>query len=242
MILTTASRHECKYFITEQMVPVVRNYLLPFVQADRHTPSGSDPRYTVCSLYLDSPTLALYQQTARGLKNRFKLRIRTYSHDPAGPAFLEVKRRVDKVIIKSRLKVTVAEAEGYVRTHLGMPDEGRPAEGFPASEFRRLVDGINANPLMRVRYLREAHETPGSDPFRVTFDSNLHYNLSRDEGIGPSGPQWINCPLPGTILEVKFTGTFPTFVRTLIDRFHLQRLSIPKYNLCVDDARRLRLI
>ena len=42
---------------------------------------------------MDSDDLRLYYQTVGGEKDRFKLRVRTYSDRPNAPTFFEVRRR-----------------------------------------------------------------------------------------------------------------------------------------------------
>ena len=54
--------------------------------------------YPIVSLYLDSPDLQLCRESLTGVKNRFKLRIRSYTDEPEYPRFLEIKRRINQVI------------------------------------------------------------------------------------------------------------------------------------------------
>ncbi len=71
-----ASRFEFKYVIDEGLAIRVRHFLGTNLEPDEHTQLSADNSYPVHSLYLDSPDLALFKQTAHGIKNRFKLRIR----------------------------------------------------------------------------------------------------------------------------------------------------------------------
>ena len=47
----------------------------PFTEPDNFAALCKGYRYPICSLYLDSPDLALYRQTVAGEKDRFKLRV-----------------------------------------------------------------------------------------------------------------------------------------------------------------------
>ena len=100
---TFFQRFECKYIVDPLTVARMRSYLEPFMRADGFARNYPDGRYRVSSLYLDSPDLALYQQTHAGEKDRFKLRVRTYDDDPSHPAFVEVKRKVNQVVHKRRV-------------------------------------------------------------------------------------------------------------------------------------------
>ena len=79
---TLASRYECKYQISPMVVSALREFIQPFMRPDPFAALREDNRYPICSLYLDSEDLVLYQQTVGGHKNRFKLRVRSYSDDP----------------------------------------------------------------------------------------------------------------------------------------------------------------
>ena len=61
--------------------------------------------YMISSVYLDSDNLKLCRESLDGTKNRFKLRIRSYTDDLDYPRFFEIKRRVNTIIIKSRARV-----------------------------------------------------------------------------------------------------------------------------------------
>ena len=80
-----ASRYEWKYLVPDVMVPEVRRFIRPFVRSDRFAATRRDSRYPICSLYLDTVDLRLCEQTRRGEKNRFKLRIRSYSNKMTSP-------------------------------------------------------------------------------------------------------------------------------------------------------------
>ncbi len=102
MSATYRSRYECKYLIAPAAACEVRRFIRPFTQPDKHAARRPNHRSAVSSLYLDSRDLALYAQTVAGEKARFKLRVRTYSDDPASPAFFEVKKKLNNVILKRR--------------------------------------------------------------------------------------------------------------------------------------------
>jgi SPX domain protein involved in polyphosphate accumulation len=110
---TLRSRFECKYVVEPSELPALREFFSTFMEQDANTSnrplSATGGRaYTVSSLYLDSPRLALYQDTVDGAKNRFKLRLRTYDDAPGSPVFCEVKKRMDGVIYKRRAPVSRA--------------------------------------------------------------------------------------------------------------------------------------
>ena len=92
---TLISRYECKYFVPMDALVGIRMMSRPFVRPDHYAKTRPGYRYPLSSLYLDSPGLELYQTTVEGQRNRYKLRVRSYSDAPDGKIFFEVKRRSD---------------------------------------------------------------------------------------------------------------------------------------------------
>jgi hypothetical protein len=229
---TLASRFELKYWLPPHLVPAVRRAIQPFVRPDRFARRQPDHAYAIGSLYLDSPDLQLYRTTVEGHRNRFKLRIRAYDDHPESPVFLEIKRRADQVVLKRRARVTRELALDIVRGRLP-----RGAADIPAvSEFVRSVDALGAGPVMRVRYRREAYESSGRDPVRITFDRELAHAVTHGPELSLDGGGWFETPTEGQILEVKFTDCCPSWVQSMVSGLGLERRSVPKYILSVDSA------
>lgn len=227
-----ASRYECKYLIDERRVRDLREFIRPFVRPDEHALGRPDSRYPICSLYLDSRGLALYRQTREGNKNRFKLRIRSYADREEDPVWLEIKRRVNGVIRKRRAPVRRAAVRRWLREGLDSPS----LSGIlPAAEFVRLSRDVVALPRVRVRYQREAYQSAGRDPVRLTFDTCVAYSPSPGAALEYEGGSWAETPVEGVILEIKFTDHFPSWVHSLVETFELGRQSVPKYCLSVGD-------
>jgi hypothetical protein len=230
---TLLSRVECKYLVSREQQAGIREFIQPFVFPDRFARDHADGRYPVSSLYLDSPNLALYQSTAQGLKNRFKLRIRTYSDAPSDPTFFEVKKRMNGIVYKFREAVSREEAVDLLdRTSLEAPTD------TDLSKFISLRELHGAEPLMRVKYMREAYVSQNADPVRITFDDELQGAVTLDPELSHESGDWITVPMDHTILEVKFTNLYPSWVGKLVQEFQLQRTSVPKYVLCVEEANR----
>ncbi len=236
-----ASRFELKFVIDENCALGVRNFLSSHLEPDEHAKRSPDCSYPVNSLYIDSPELMLFHQTAGGLKNRFKLRIRFYDGKPESPAFLEIKRRVTDVICKERAALTREGVNCLVdggwpnASHL-FRNNGDTRAGSALRNFCSLYESINAGPCIYVCYMREAYVSPNSDQVRVTFDRQL-LGASFDRSMPLIPPTEGVRPEIGNndrvILELKFTDRFPLWMRELVQAFNLQRRSVPKYNMCI---------
>ncbi|MHC4168693.1 MAG: VTC domain-containing protein, partial [Planctomycetota bacterium] len=108
---TLACRYELKYHITETQAAAIAEFIKPFVQLDRYCKLQPSRDYPIVSLYLDSAGLQLCRESLTGHKNRFKLRIRSYTDEPEYPRFFEIKRRMNTIIIKSRARVMEPDVE-----------------------------------------------------------------------------------------------------------------------------------
>jgi hypothetical protein len=229
------ARYELKYLVPATTVTVLRSFVTAFLPPDRFMLRGP---YRISSLYLDSPDLRLYRQTLTGEKNRFKLRVRTYSDDPNDPAFLEVKRRVDAAVFKERVCIERSRAQTLVSGSsdwgLGLPPD-LLAQAF---RFSSLVSLCGACPSVRVRYRREAYEAPAGEPLRITFDTDIEYATTELTDLSHMLPSWTPTTVEGVVFEIKFTERYPMWVADLIRAFGLQRRSVPKYVLCVEHARK----
>ena len=234
--LLQARRFELKYLITETCADSIRDYLRGPLTLDEHDDPNNPQGYAVCSLYLDSPRLMLYDQTVKGQKNRFKLRIRFYDNDPDGPAFLEIKRRENDVIRKKRATVTRDAALRILKGAWPSPSmlykRGREMEAL--EQFCNLSRSINAEGCAYVHYRREAYVSPESDQLRVTFDRDIvggFYHAGSKLEIPKNGTA---AHVGDVVLELKFTDRYPRWMHDLSQTFNLQRVSVPKYVLCLE--------
>ena len=115
---------------------------------------------------------------------------------------------------------------------IGENGDGRSAGAL--AHFCGLCRSIEAEGVLYVSYMREAHVSPGSDQVRLTFDRDLsgsHF----DPYSGLALPSERTGPiLDGVILELKFSDRFPSWMRDLVGTFDLERRSVAKYCLCVE--------
>ncbi len=236
------NRFEFKYIVSERRAAAVRDFVRNYLEPDPYADPQQGNSYALSSLYLDTPDLALYRQTATGEKNRFKLRIRFYDDDPVSPALLELKRRVTDTVLKDRAVVTrdgvrrflrgespdlswMMEGDGDVRSHKALVD------------FCQLCDRVAAVPSVFVSYRREAYTSPAGNNFRVTFDRQLlgsRCNAENDLVLPTDGVRPDVGNGDRVILELKFSNRFPEWMRDLAHLFNLRRTSVPKYNLCIE--------
>jgi hypothetical protein len=225
-------RLELKYRINQSLAVQVRDFVAPYLVQDPFGAAQTDLSYPVHSLYLDSPDYFTYQSTINGNRNRFKLRIRFYEGLPHKPVYCEIKRREDSAIYKQRCGMTrhaVAEVvAGRIPARSELVDDDPSAERALHS-FSRLVSELNARPVCHVSYRREAWLGHDGNRVRVTFDRMVRTCQERRLHLEPELLDPVVVFDDEVVLELKFTGRFPVWMRDLVQVFGLSQTSAAKY-------------
>jgi len=227
-----------KYLVDVSLLTDIRDFVSLFCHEDPHT-EGDPPEYTVTTLQFDNVFGDLNLMKENKALNRFKLRARAYGDRdlPAAPLSLEIKRRLNDVIVKSR--ATVKPGWSSLEEILfgnRMPDFLRDPDRLAFHEFMRLYQEIDAHPVMLVRYRRESWISDNDGYARVTFDREMRYHPQNRFDLDPVD-SWrtmdsltaVQRPYPAFVLEIKSTGHLPTWMAELIERFNLVRCDFCKY-------------
>lgn len=230
-------RYEAKYLVHPSQVPAIRDFIAPFCEPDDHA-GGRRPEYVVTTLQHDTPDLALYYAKEREALARFKLRIRTYGLDGRCPVFLEIKRKIKGVIVKSRATIPAALWGGDLVASPGraVPFRTRQEE-LNYLNFVRVAREIGARPVVLIRYRREAYLGRNDRYARLTFDRRLCYRPARDWTLLPPNGRWFGIdssmvfgrPFSAAVLELKTFSDAPMWMVDLTERFDLQRIGFSKY-------------
>ncbi len=234
-------RREYKYLADEDLVDRVRHAIRPFCELDPYAAKAPKNRYSIESLYLDTPDLALYRANDIELVDRFKLRVRHYPDAPKSPVFLELKARYHDTIVKSRGMVgrdwaPICNDPFVSRKLLGTA---------PAVErFVTQTHRIGARPAALVRYSREAWASIVDDYARVTFDRQIlgcmvapdawTFDADIRDYRGCDDPTGVRDVASLVIIELKFTARVPLWMQSLVETLGLQRRSYSKYGRCIE--------
>ncbi|MGI8604651.1 MAG: VTC domain-containing protein [Verrucomicrobiales bacterium] len=236
-------RFEQKFVIHPRLVAPIREFIRPFCIPDPNG-RGDIPEYIVTTLQLDTPSMDLALMKEKKFFARFKLRVRTYGLDapPKAPIFLEVKRKIGSVIVKSRAKMNRATYHEKCVTHPETAPLLKTAKDNAVFlEFCRISNEISARPKMLIRYIRESYFGANDDYARVTFDRRISYRPTRDWILpGEEVADWrfwrpmdtpvgFRRPYAGYIFELKSMRDTPTWMLETIERFNLTNTGFCKY-------------
>lgn len=242
-----SQRFELKYILNEEHIDGIRDFLRPYLQLDPYGSKMADRSYTVHSLYLDSPDLALHQSTINGDRNRFKMRVRYYESGPDRPVYFEIKRREDNAIYKERCPVKRDSASkilsGRLPSYSDMPENCSPVEERALQNFYRQVATLQARPVTHVRYRREAWHGLGDSRIRVTIDRQVKSCPEISTGLSgdlrePSVDVFGNA----VVLELKFTNRFPEWMEQMVRIFGLRPGAAAKYVDGILSMERLQIL
>lgn len=239
--LTLRCRHEMKYLVSEAQAQSIAQFVRPYLPPDRYCKLQPGGIYPIVSLYLDSSDLQLCRESLTGQKNRFKLRIRSYTDEADYPRFFEVKRRLNNIIMKSRARVMDRDMLALL-AGLPLPPQDYTTDEEVLNQFQLYMKSINAKPVVLVRYMRQAFEGDSENRVRITFDRELCYSVTRAPEVRLRGSGWqrSRLTLGAVILEIKFTDCYPRWLSRMAERFDLRQRSISKYTTSIKQSCLLR--
>jgi hypothetical protein len=231
------NRFEFKYIVSERCARALRDFARSYLVPDEHADVNNNYSYAIHSLYLDGPGLPLYNATVHGHKNRFKLRIRYYDDRPENPVFFEIKRRVNDVILKARAMVkrsSVARLVGGGWPEMSDLSREGDLKSFDAlNRYCELQEKIHGSGRCIVSYIREAWVTANDNSVRMTFDRAITSTPWNGTLVVADFLCGVRPPIPGAVLELKFTNRFPLWMRDMVRIFNLPRMSMAKYVNCI---------
>jgi SPX domain protein involved in polyphosphate accumulation len=240
---THFERREFKYLLDEALVARVRAMIRPFCELDPFALAHPDHRYGIESLYFDTPSMDLYLANEREITDRYKLRVRTYPDAERSPAFFEVKRRYNDVIVKDRGRAPEDWVQAVSDPGWSPGDSDQGAVSLTTEAFVARVRARGCRPVCTVDYRREAWSSTIDDYARVTFDTQIRCQPVDKPGFGKRPGSWrsVDHAHPNhdvtrspTVLELKFTRAVPSWMVNTVRTLELSRASFSKYGRSVE--------
>jgi hypothetical protein len=233
-------RYELKYIVSASVVHAIEGKLIGHCAHDVH---GSEGCYINETLYFDSPSLDFYFQKIEGVKLRRKVRIRR--HGDTGPwekVFVEIKRRNGQYIEKARFSLPTQLLpflfDSFQRKKIIYTLT--PAEIQVYNEVSALARLFHLRPIIFIRYQRKAFWAKGDERLRITFDSDLSYDVVNQNCVSPLENTQLMLGGDQIVMEVKANGRIPFWVLELIKECGCRMVRLSKYCLGVQRAQGLR--
>lgn len=241
-------RLELKYFMPYRWIEHFVERISPFTTIDPYLvqEGRGRTRYPVTSLYFDSWDLQAWGEKESGQFFRRKIRLRSYEEEFATeqPSFLEIKRRLDAVVLKDRIKfpsgsLTPDVPMGDLMQHLLRVAQARDAT---SEEANMMLGWLNLRPSALVRYQRLALVAAEDPNMRITVDHHIQgawrppvilgtVPMRHIDSINGTGLSGISGKY--AILELKSNNVFPGWLHEVICELELARTAFSKYYLTV---------
>ena len=213
-------RVERKYLLTPAQYEGLMRILPEYMRADQYGES------TVCSLYLDTADSLLIRRSTEKPPYKEKLRMRSYGvPTDDGDVFLEIKKKVEGVVYKRRVRTTAARAMEYL-SQGHVPEEA----GQIGREIDYMLSRYQLRPAVYLAYDRTAYAeiSPTANRLRITIDRNIRSRQTRlDLRLGDDGEPLI---APGMrLMEVKTARAIPLWLCAALEHNAILPTSFSKY-------------
>ena len=223
-------RFEFKYRIPHFLVDKITADLLHYMEWDPFVINKPEKHYQVSSLYFDSEGLGCYHEKMAGVKDRKKLRLRTYSNVLSSDmkVFVEIKRKRDMAILKDRLIINYQdyldvihkESSAFLNNRLLTQEQDVWKEFLWTKRYNCMT------PRIMVIYNRKPLVGRINNRFRITFDSNIQAFPSDQLNFTNRRRNVLS---DDVIMELKYNNTIPDWFHFIIQKYQLNRVAFSKY-------------
>lgn len=209
-------RKEIKYRLTKEQLDYFLNAIKEYVKEDEYGLTS------IASIYFDTPNYTLINRSLDKPLYKEKIRLRSYGlASKNSPTYLEVKRKVNGVVYKRRIKLTEEEANYMINNKVSDRNDQ------VSKELLNLVNKYqNLKPCYLIIYDRLSFYQEGSD-IRITIDKNPRYRVD-DINLHTSmeGKSLIN--KEEAILEIKVQNALPLWLTAILTKGHIYESSFSK--------------
>lgn len=227
------SRYEFKFPMTYSDVDSLIQDLAPFVDPDEHVDENG--LYTISSIYMDNPQLRCYYETINGDQFRQKVRLRVYGkkNTEDSPSFLEIKGKIEGLVLKRRVKMVLRDAMAFVKDCVengSSCDSSKYKSTNPQilKELQRVIVSNNLGFVNVVSYERLPFVCRNDPDLRITFDFNIRTRADElDLTKGTRGNR--TCPENVAVLEVKTSKAIPFWLVEILSTYGYRNQTFSKY-------------
>jgi hypothetical protein len=219
--LLKATRHELKYTIRNMDRMVLMNRMDHILKRDAYC---QEKKYIITSVYFDDYNNIAYLQKTNGDSIRYKYRIRFYNNDTS---FLKLERKskAHQMTMKVSARLTQEEVHNIYEGKYDFLKEKKEDifKDFYIELAHRLI-----KPKVIVKYERVAFVHPVGD-LRITFDTCIKTSNNQVDIFEKNIAYVPAMGADETIMEIKFNGVLPDYVRNLIQTANTVQSSSSKY-------------
>lgn len=215
-------RKETKYILDKKTLECLEKDLQTHMTLDEFATS------TITNIYFDSEQFEMIQDALAKKNGREKIRMRIYDSQPSehSQAFLEIKKKENKIGYKYRLTSNPLSIVNYIENGIA---DATIRDQAVISELEGLKQRYgNIRQKMYIYYDRVSYKGLEDKKLRLTIDKNLIYrNHNVDAVAGKFGEILLD---PNKIImEIKVPHQRPEWLKALLEKYQIEKQSFSKY-------------
>lgn len=196
------------------------------MKMDDHCVNNS---YSIYNIYYDTDDNSVIRHSISKPYYKEKLRLRSYKipQSPSDKVFLELKKKINKIVNKRRAIITLEEAYNFLEF-----GERPKCTDFITeqviNEIEYYLSHTKVNPTIYIGYNRIAFFGKEDKDFRLTIDSKI---ITRREDLFlESGCHGTDILKPNEyLMEVKILGAIPMWLTEIFSELKIYNTHFSKY-------------
>ncbi len=208
----TFRRVEQKYLINKEQKDKLLNNIADYIEEDEYFKSE------ISNIYFDNDNHELLIESLEKPKFKIKVRLRMYNN--SNDVFLEIKDKVNGIVGKRRIKLTLDEFNDYFDNH-------KIKNNQIMKELDYYFKLFNLKPSIFVAYDRLSYKEKDNKNLRITIDANLRsrYNNLKLES-GSYGDKYFDNDT--YIMEIKVLDSMPLWLVKNLSILEIYPISFSK--------------
>ena len=212
---TIIDRYEQKYLLSKEeynnLINLIENYLVK----DKYFME------TIYNIYFDNDQFELINRSIEKPIYKEKMRMRSYyKTDNDTNIFLEIKKKYADTSNKRRVIISYKDYLDYINKGI-IPECDKQI----MSEIDYCFKNYKLKPKIKLVYDRLAYNLKNNDSFRITFDTNVRYNLNNFDFNNEDDITFMN---DGYIMEIKTFNGIPLWFNKVLNNLNIYPTSYSK--------------
>ena len=227
-------RHEYKFMCEQSKWTLIRARLEPLMKRDAHT--GERDFYEIRSVYFDDYRDTCYHRNDAGTDPRAKYRIRAYN---GSDEVIRLEKKIKKqgMTGKRSCPLSKKQYELLMAGEYGSILREAAKEGIVSQpmDLLREFAALGLTRHMRPKVIVSYERFPLIDPagnVRVTFDKNIASGVTFEDFFDEHPRRMPVLPAGQHLLEVKYDGFLPKYIREILENGSLRQTTFSKYYIC----------
>lgn len=238
MAIKSFKRYEKKFLLTQKQYESLIPRLLDYMEPDQYCLDGNN--YSIYNIYYDTVHSDVIRHSISKPYYKEKLRLRSYRipTDPTDKVFLELKKKINGIVNKRRVVLTLEEANLFISQGIRPKAKDYMSEQV-INEIAYYLSHEKVQASVYIGYTRKAFFSKEDSDFRLTFDSQI---LTRREDLTLEDGYFGENILEENqyLMEVKILGAMPVWFTKILSELEIYNTHFSKYgqefmNYCAQD-------